>query len=912
MTAATLSVLLLLVAGVYTVTAQGRGGAPGALRPQVVDVGVILDRKTWVGNISWTCIELAMEDFYASPRHAGYSTRLKLHLRDTGLDAVSAAAAGVDLLKNVGVRAFVGPQTATQAKFLAHLGNKSSVPIISFSADCPSRSGLTPYFIRTAWNDSSQAEAIAALVQRYNWREVIPVFEDDDSNIKFIPDLVDALRQVDTRVSYRCKILPLDKEDDIKRAISSLRDHWTSVFIVRMSNTLALKFFQLAKDEGMMGEGFVWITAYGLTDIFDVVGSPALDLMQGVLGVKPHVQDTMELQNFRQRWRKKYRSENPGTSLTEPTLFGLYAYDTIWALALAAEVAGFVNSDFGLPVNNGSTDFDRIDTSRSAKKLRDSMLKVNFSGMSGKFQIKGMQLASVNYTIINIVGRKGRVVGFWNPVSGISSSLWPGDSDTRPRGWILPWNKTLKIGVPVKGGFGEFVRFEGELLPKGFCINVFEEVVADLPYKLPCSYLPFEDRIGESNGTIDELVYKVYLKEFDAVIGDVTILVNRSLYADFTLPYTESGVRMLVPVLDRRKKTAWTFLKPLKTDLWLGTGAFVVFTGFVVWCIERNEQFKGHPASQIGSVFYFIFSTLVFAHREGMVHNLSRIVVIVWLFVVLILQQSYTASLSSILTVEQLQPTVTSLEEVISKGSHVGYLNGSFLPELLRSLKIDDSKMIAFDSPEEYNEALSTGKVAVIVDEIPYLKAFPRGSPLTPDISRGILKLESNGRMVELQKALYGDKSCPDKDNFQTSSSLTLRSFQGLFIISGACSVLALTLHAVRTIYSSPHGSSSASTQSLWRRWLAILSKVFHKGGSPSTTPDNGEPTTPIDSTGDTGSPPEGEHADAGPLSSPPMRGYSGRHILSTNWSSMRRRQIQSCNEIHGDFIAEPEVDRSL
>jgi hypothetical protein len=95
MTAATLSVLLLLVAGVYTVTAQGRGGAPGALRPQVVDVGVILDRKTWVGNISWTCIELAMEDFYASPRHAGYSTRLKLHLRDTGLDAVSAAAAGI-------------------------------------------------------------------------------------------------------------------------------------------------------------------------------------------------------------------------------------------------------------------------------------------------------------------------------------------------------------------------------------------------------------------------------------------------------------------------------------------------------------------------------------------------------------------------------------------------------------------------------------------------------------------------------------------------------------------------------------------------------------------------------------------------------------------------------------------------
>jgi hypothetical protein len=96
MTAATLlALLLLLVAGAYGIAAQG-GGAAGTRprRQQVVDVGVILDRKTWVGNISWTCIELAMEDFYASPRHAGYSTRLKLHLRDTGLDAVSAAAAG--------------------------------------------------------------------------------------------------------------------------------------------------------------------------------------------------------------------------------------------------------------------------------------------------------------------------------------------------------------------------------------------------------------------------------------------------------------------------------------------------------------------------------------------------------------------------------------------------------------------------------------------------------------------------------------------------------------------------------------------------------------------------------------------------------------------------------------------------
>ncbi|XP_051187711.1 glutamate receptor 2.9 isoform X2 [Lolium perenne] len=942
-------------------------GASGAAAQVVVDVGVILDRTTWVGNISWTSIELALDEFYADPRHAGYRTRLKLHLRDTGPDPIDAAAAGLDLLKNVGVQAIVGPQTSSQAKFIAELGKKSTVPVISFSADCPSQFGQNPYFIRTAWNDSSQAEAIASLVEKHNWREVVPVFEDDDSNTRFIPDLVDALRQVDTRVSYRCKIHPSDTGDDMRRAISNLKLNWTTVFVVRMSHALALKFFNLAKDEGMMGQGYVWITAYGLTDIFDVVGSPALDVMQGVLGVKPHVQDTVEVQNFRQRWRNKYRSENRGTSLSEPTVSGLYAYDTIWAIALAAEKAGYVNADFQPSVrNNGSTDFDRIDTSEGAEKLRDALLKVNFSGMSGKFQIKDMQLVSVNYTIINIVDQKRRLVGFWTPRSGISGSLntkvdldtiiWPGYNKAAPRGWLFPVNKTLQIAVPVKAGFDEFVRFEnGKAM--GFCIDVFEAVVQSLPYDVPRNYVQFRDETGHSKGTYDDLVYSVYLEEYDAVAGDITILANRSLYVDFTLPYTESGVRMLVPVLDRRKKTAWTFLKPLTTDLWLGTGAFFFFTGFVVWCIEHrtNQDFRGPPASQIGSVLYFSFSTLVFAHREKIVNNLSRIVVVVWLFVVLIVQQSYTASLSSILTVEQLQPTVTNLEEIIRNGSYVGYLNDSFLPMLLKRLKIDESKVIPFDSPEEYNEALSSGRVAVIVDEIPYLKvflkkycrdytmvgptykfdgfgyAFTRGSPLTSDISRGILKFASNGTMDELQKDLYGPTSCPDKDDSQTSSSLTLNSFKGLFIITGASSMLALILHIVITVYTHRHDFNSDSSHSSWRTWLAILLKIFHESDSPSNTPVKDEPAmanvggtvespaSPPDSDTDTGSPPnhiitnldsytdtgsppdvgtpgrEVAVQDAKPLSFAYMHsgsGHSGVASLSRSGSSIRRRQI--------------------
>ena len=85
-----LAVLLVCLAGAE----RGEGQAAGESGRRAVDVGVILDRTTWLGNVSWACMELALEDFYADAARASYRTRLRLHLRDTGPSAVDAASAG--------------------------------------------------------------------------------------------------------------------------------------------------------------------------------------------------------------------------------------------------------------------------------------------------------------------------------------------------------------------------------------------------------------------------------------------------------------------------------------------------------------------------------------------------------------------------------------------------------------------------------------------------------------------------------------------------------------------------------------------------------------------------------------------------------------------------------------------------
>lgn len=112
-----------------------------------------------------------------------------------------------------------------------------------------------------------------------------------------------------------------------------------------------------------------------------------------------------------------------------------------------------------------------------------------------------------------------------------------------------------------------------------------------------------------------------------------------------------------------------------------------------------------------------------------MTNSRSRFVLVVWLFLAFVLMQSYTASLSSILLSDQLQPKYFSVNELISKGYYVGYQEGSFTKSMLiEQLKFNESKLKSYANAEEYRKALSKGSqnggVAAIFDEIPYLKIF--------------------------------------------------------------------------------------------------------------------------------------------------------------------------------------------
>uniref|UniRef100_A0A0D9WMS6 Ionotropic glutamate receptor C-terminal domain-containing protein n=1 Tax=Leersia perrieri TaxID=77586 RepID=A0A0D9WMS6_9ORYZ len=388
------------------------------------------------------------------------------------------------------------------------------------------------------------------------------------------------------------------------------------------------------------------------------------------------------------------------------------------------------------------------------------------------------------------------------------------------------YQKKLRIVVPLKHGFKAFVNVSDHGVT-GYSVDVFEAAVKKLPHQLIYKFVVF-------NGSYDQLVQSVSSGINDAAVGDITITADRASHVEFTMPYTESGVAMLVLAEDESESTIkWVFLKPLTKELWIATMIFFLFTAFVIWMIERpgNMEYQGSNTRQFSTALYFSFSTLTFSHGQIIKSPLSKIVVVIWCFVVLVLVQSYTASLSSILTVKRLQPSVTDLDQLLFNGHYVGYQEGSFVQSFLTKQGFSERRLRPYINKREYAEALRKGSkngVSAIVDEIPYLTSFlsdpryekefrmlsriyktpgfgfvfPPSFPLVHNLSTAILDVTSGDEGSRIEAKWFGAEAIspsyaiPNTD----SAPLTLRSFSGLFIITGCMSALMLMISISKSV----------------------------------------------------------------------------------------------------------------
>ncbi|KAF2551965.1 hypothetical protein F2Q68_00033794 [Brassica cretica] len=217
---------------------------------------------------------------------------------------------------------------------------------------------------------------------------------------------------------------------------------------------------------------------------------------------------------------------------------------------------------------------------------------------------------------------------------------------------------------------------------------------------------------------------------------------------------------------------------------------------------------------------------MFFSHRENTTSTLGRMVLLIWLFVVLIITSSYTASLTSMLTVQQLNSPIKGVDTLISSSGRIGFQVGSFAENyMIDELNIARSRLVALGSPQEYATALQNGTVSAIVDERPYVDlflsdyckfairgqeftrcgwgfAFPRDSPLAVDMSTAILGLSETGELQRIHDRWLSKSNCSSPHGSQSGDSeqLNVHSFWGMFLVCGIACLVALFIHFVKVV----------------------------------------------------------------------------------------------------------------
>ena len=104
---------------------------------------------------------------------------------------------------------------------------------------------------------------------------------------------------------------------------------------------------------------------------------------------------------------------------------------------------------------------------------------------------------------------------------------------------------------------------------------------------------------------------------------------------------------------------------------------------------------------------------------------LARLVLGTWLFVILVVTSSFTASLTSMMTVSRFAPSVVDIETLRQMNATVGCNFNSFIIRYLNDvLKIPLSNIKALSGLDEYPKAFDNGEIEAAFFITPHAKVF--------------------------------------------------------------------------------------------------------------------------------------------------------------------------------------------
>ena len=306
----------------------------------------------------------------------------------------------------------------------------------------------------------------------------------------------------------------------------------------------------------------------------------------------------------------------------------------------------------------------------------------------------------------------------------------------------------------------------------GFSIELWEAIAKEL--NLETRYVLADDVGG--------ILRQVKSGKSTAGIAAISITAERDRDFDFSQPIYGAGLQILAP--DAASSPLRDAIKGIfSPDILKLLGiAFVLalVAAHIIYLIERKkhvEWLEGEGYLRgIGKSLWWAAATLATQAEEMPKSPLGRAFAILWMFGSVLFVAYFTATVTASLTVQQIQGTIKSVNDL--PGKNVGTVKGSTSESYLKDHGVPSQ---TYDKIEKAFDALSQKQLDAVVYDVPVLLyyaahdgkgsatvvgtifrkedygiVFLPANPLRKRVNQVLLKLKENGDYDQINQRWFG------------------------------------------------------------------------------------------------------------------------------------------------------------
>ncbi|XP_068007688.1 glutamate receptor ionotropic, NMDA 2C isoform X1 [Melanerpes formicivorus] len=565
--------------------------------------------------------------------------------------------------------------TEAVAQILDFISSQTQVPVISISGG--SAVVLTPKepgsaFLQLGVSIEQQIQVIFKVLEEYDWSSftvITSLYPGYSIFLEAIRSFTDAsyfgweLQEVLT--------FEMSQERSDSRTQRLLRQVDAQVLIVYCSREEAEYLFAMAEQAGLVGPGYVWIVP-SLT-----VGNMEVPPASFPVGLVSVVTESWKLS-----LRQKVRDGVAIIAMGAASFFRAHGYlpevgRDCWAPAGATTA----NNSFYRHLLNVTWEHRDFSFNEGGYLVRPTMVVITLNQhrlweMVGKWE-KG--IIHMKYPVWPRYG------SFMQPVVD-NRHLTVATLEERP--FVIVENTDPSTGVCVRNtvpcrkqtnssqSVNGLVDPYTKLCCKGFCIDILKKLAKAVKFSYDL-YLVTNGKHGKIvRGVWNGMIGEVYYRRADMAIGSLTINEERSEIVDFSVPFVETGISVMVARSNGTVSPS-AFLEPYSPAVWvmmfvmcLTVVAITVFVFEYFSPVGYNQNLTsgkrpGGPTFTIGKSVWLLWA-LVFNNSvpiENPKGTTSKIMVLIWAFFAVIFLASYTANLAAFMIQEQYIDTVSGLSD---------------------------------------------------------------------------------------------------------------------------------------------------------------------------------------------------------------------------------------------------------